>query len=255
MSNEEITDSIRLKGYPDDLADNEIGEAIKHTLRELRAEYPLILYGSFLTVKDQFIYDLFNPVLNIATQQGVFPGGMRAHDLVWTGSGLGVSDLNVFGLAPWLQSFSIVPGGFTRNTFYTPGDWTIWDSNWSALMERFSPMDWEHTESRYGSPIRLYSGPGIDAGKHVLIRFSKVRTLEDLQNEDSSWFLMMVEAQCCTTLANKFSCAAGVEFQGVKDTGILRAHWETQARRKYEEAWRTFEKRKIEGVSASRRWH
>lgn len=254
MSNEEITDSIRLSGYPDDLADNEIGEAIKHTLRELRAEYPLILYGSFLTVQDQFIYDLFNPVLDVATQQGVFPGGMRAHELVWSGTNL-ESTSNIFGLAPWLQNFSILPGGYMQNSFYTPSDWVIWDQNWAALKERFSPMDWEHTESRYGSPIRLFSGPCINSGTHVLIQFSKARTLDDLQNEDPSWFLMMVEAQCCFTLANKFSCAAGVEFQGVKDTGILRAHWETQARRKNEEALRTFEKRKIEGLSSGRRWH
>jgi len=254
MTNEEIQESIRLKGYPDDLADAEIIEAINHALRELKYEYPLIVYGTFHTVQNQFIYDLFNPVEDVATQQGVFPGGLRAFDLVWNSQGSGQS-LDIFGTAPLLQGLSIIPNSYTRNSFYTPSDWSIWDMNWSAFMHRFNPMDWEHIESRPGSPIRLYGGTTLDCGLPVYVRYSVARRLEDLQNEDPSWFLMMVEAQCCFTLANKFSCAAGVEFQGVKDSGILRAHWATEARRKLEEGWKTFEKRKIDGIRAERRWH
>lgn len=255
MTNEEIIETIRDSGYPDDLTDTEINKAIERALRDLKSEYPLIVGGSFTTVQDQRVYDLFNLVFDEPTRQGVFPGGLRVHDLVYGNFGCDSgSGANIFGLAPFFQSFAIFPVSGFRGSFFTPGDWTLWDLDWAALQNRFSPMDWEHTESRYGSPIRLLSHFPA-AGTVVLVQFSKPRTLETLQEEDPSWFLLFVEAQCCTTLANKFSCAAGVEFQGVKDTGITRAHWMTEARRKNDEAWRMFEKRKIDGIRSERRWH
>lgn len=250
MTDAEIRASIRNLGYPDDLLDAEINEGIAWALRRVKYEYPLMVMGSFTTVANQQVYDLFNPVRNAATQQGLFPEGLWVYEVVWNTANV-TGDLNVFGLIPLLQGLSFYPSSIHRNTFYTPGDWVIWDSNWSAFMKRFAPMDFEHTESRYAAPLRIYPKP--TCAQQVLVRFTRFRTTAELQQEDEDWFFRFVEVNVCRTLANKFSLSAGTKVGEVGDSGGTVKYWQQLAREKQEEAWLMLDKhRRVELHPASR---
>lgn len=241
MTNEEILQSIRGSGYPDDLTDAEISEAIGSALLRVKYQYPLMVAGLFNLVEDQQVYDLFNPVRHEATQQGLFPAGLWVYEVLIEGSGQ-LSLQNVFGVAPWLQGGALWTGLTHSFSFNTPGDWVIWDLNWAAFAHRFSEVTFEHTESRYGSPIRLLSVPQCAEGL-ALVRFTRFRTVTELQQEDEDWFFSFVEMYCCRTVANKFSLSAGTKVGEIADTGATVRYWRDLARETEAEAKALFDER------------
>lgn len=223
MTNQEIIDQIRISGYPMDLLDPEIAGAIESVLRDLRAAWPLEQYGSFTTVQDQQVYDLFNPVVDSALQQGVLPGGLRVIELVSLG-GAGCGDLDVFGITPLLQAASfgsyMIP--FNGQAFL-PGDYILWDSFWTGYVSRFGTFWFETVESRPGSPIRIAPTPQTD--HMLLVRYTRFRTDAQLREDDPSMFLAFVEASCCDVLANKYAATAGMKWEQTQDSGKSLQYW------------------------------
>jgi hypothetical protein len=253
MTNEQIIEAIREGGYPDNLLDSEIVGAVKYVLRDLKFEYPVMLGGFFDLVPCQQVYDLFNTVPDAATSQGVFPGGLRAYELVWTNN-LSGDNLSVFGLAPILQGGAPILGLPSTWSFYTPGDWVLWDQDWAALIHRFSPGEFEHLDNRPGSPIRVFPVP--QGACRAFVRFTKPRTEAELRDEDESWFLKLVEARCCRVLARTFSLCAGITFaEALRDDGKLLRHWEQEAKDLEEQGWELFNARRHEGVWPAQRSH
>lgn len=250
MTNGQIIDEVRGLGYPSNLLDSEIEAAVRYVLRDIKYEYPVMVVGFFNLVACQQVYDLFNPVVNTATSQGVFQGGIRAYELVWSND-LSGDNVNVFGLAPVLQGGSIV--GFpAKYSFFTPGDWVLWDLDWAALAHRFSPGEFEHVNDLIGSPIRIYPVP--QGACRAFLRFTKYRTEQEIRDEDESWFLKLVEAQCCRTLAQKFSLCAGISFaEAIRDDGKKLAFWSNQARERREEGWKLFYAHRRDQISPVQR--
>lgn len=240
MTDEQIRAAIRNLGYSADLTDAEINEGIASTLRRVKFEYPLMVAGLFTTVADQQVYDLFNPVRHATTQQGLFPEGLWVYEVLGGAAGLGL-DLSVFGIAPWFQGVALAPGLTYPYSFNTPGDWMIWDLNWSAYAHRFSTVSFEHTESRYGAPIRL--SPVPQCAELALVRFTRFRTVAELQQEDEDWFFHYVEGSCCRTLANKFSLSAGTKVGEIADTGGTVKYWRDLAKETEAEAKALFDER------------
>ena len=245
MTTAEVTTSLRNAGFPDDLLDAEIGEAERWVLRRLRLDYPQVGYGLFETRRSQQIYDLFNPVQDLATQQGLFPGGLRVYEVIWNASNVG-STLDVFGIAPLIQGLAFTPGTTYRSSFYTPGDWVIWDLNWSAFVKRFSPQEFEHVDSRLGSAIRLFPNPG-DIQK-VLFKFSRPRDEAQLREENADMFFTYVEARCAQVLALKFSFCAGTQIGPVVDMGKTLRFWQDYEKEKRADAIAQLEKHRLENL-------
>ena len=207
MTNQEIIASIRLSGFPDNLLDAEIEEAIRFVLREIKFEYPAVVLGTFTTVACQQVYDLFNPVPFVATSQGVFPAGLRALELLSPGSG-GSFDTYVFSIIPLIQGGSYSFGLGLQGSFHTPGDWVLWDSAIAAWAHRFAPGLFEHVSDLPGAAIKVYPVP--QTACQALLRFTRPRTEAEIRGEDEAWFLRLVEARCCRTLAGKLSLCAGM---------------------------------------------
>lgn len=253
MTDQEIRDEVRSLGYPADLEDAEIDAAVRHVLRDIKFEYPVMVLGVFNLVACQQDYDLFNPVPFPETSQGVFPGGLRAYELLRTGVS-DVSGLDVFGIAPWFQGTFPWPGTLRGNSFYTPGDWTIWDSDWAAWMGRFVPQEFEQLSDLSGAPIRIYPVPSDSCA--AILRFTKARTEAEIRDEDESWFLKLVEAQSARIIANKLSLCAGISFaEAIRDEGKTAAYWEREAGRLREEGWSMFNARRRDQISPAQRSH
>ncbi len=245
MTTAEVKAALRGSGFPDDLTDAEIEEAERWVLRRLKLDYPQVLYGLFETRKDQQIYDLFNPVENQATQQGLFPGGLRVHELIWNSCNVGTT-LDVFGIAPLIQGLAFTPGTSYRSSFYTPGDWVIWDLNWGAFLKRFSPMDFEHVDSRLGAPVRLWPKPQ-DVQK-VVTKFSRPRTEAQLRSENEDMFFTYVESRAAHCLAKLYSFCAGTVIGPVQDLGKTLKFWHDYAKERQMEAVEILEKHRRENL-------
>src|SRR3954468_15497710 len=130
MTNGEIVTAIRARGYPADpyLTDAEITEGINGALRDLKYEYLFETVGQFTTVAPQAVYDLFNPVVVTATQQGALAGGVWLREAFWSPVA-GIGDVDVFGITPWLQGMNIMPGSFDYS-FRTPSDLVMFEQQW-----------------------------------------------------------------------------------------------------------------------------
>lgn len=252
MTNEEIINSMRQLGYPDDLLDSEIEESIAWAIRRANTKYPMMVLGTFTTVACQQVYDLFNPVYFPDTRQGLFPGGLWVYELFGATQGSG-GDLDVFGIAPLIQGLSIVPGTISRMNLYTPGDWVLWDLNWSAFMHRFAELQFDQLEGRYGAPVRIYPVPTTE--QQVLIRFTMPRTVDNLTPQDDDWFFHLVEANACQLLANKFSLSAGTKVGDVADTGKTAEYWRKLAKDNQDEAGIILEERARISVHPATRSH
>ena len=252
MTNEQIIAELRSTGLPSDLTDAQIEAAITWVLRRIKNEYPLMVVGLFTSVVKQQVYDLFNPVRDETTQQGVFPGGLRVYEITWSANNSGTT-LDVFGLAPLLQGFSLLPGTIYRNTFYTPGDWVIWDLNWSAFMRRFAPNEFDNLTNALGSPIRIYPVP--TCASPILAKFTFSRTLDQIMNEDEDWFFALVESRCYLGLANIFSLSAGTKVGEIADNGKTVAYWQDMSREKWNDGWAWFERRRLDIIHPATRSH
>lgn len=245
---------IREMGYPADpiLTDNEILQAVTNATTDLTFEYPLQTYGAFTTVNNQQVYDLFNPVPNLATQQGVLPGGLRVLDIVWSPVQTGQS-LDVFGIAPFLQGLTIAPGEITTYSFQTPTDFWMWDLNWNSFVKRFGPQGFEHVNNAPGSPIRVYPVPR-DTGIFVFVQYTKPRTVEALQNEDQSWFLKFVEAYCCYAIHHKMNMVAGTKIGDLGHDGKSALYWKLEGDRNLAVGWEMFHRRRYDSMSPVQRY-
>lgn len=253
MTNAQIVEELRESGYPSNLTDGEIETAIHYVIRELGKKHPLMVLGAFNLVACQQDYDLFNPVPYPATSQGVFPHGLRVYDLVVTGAG-GEGDVSEFGLAPWLQSGGGGPwlGITSYYSFYTPGDWVIWNSDWAALRGQFAAGEFEHVNDQPGSPIRVYPVP--DSGCVALVQFTRTRTIDQIRNEDHSWFIKLVEGRACRILANKISFCAGVSFgEVVKNDGKTLRYWDDKAKEFWSEGWALYDRNRHEQIASVQR--
>lgn len=252
-----IIEEIRGLGLPSCLLDTDILTAVRWVIREIRDLYPVMAVGYFTLVACQRIYDLFNPVRDDATSQGLFPGGQRVFEVLLAGDSLG-GGTDVFGIAPYLQGtggFFPMLGGPSRYSFNTPGDWVIWDQDWAALAHRFNPGRFEQLTDLDGAPLRIFSNIS-DASCPAFLRFTRPRSDAEIRAENQSAFLTLVEARCCDTVANKFYLAAGVTFGEVlRDDGRTASHFELEAKRKYEQGWARFDALRNEQVAAVERSH
>jgi hypothetical protein len=252
MDNASVISAIRNKGYAadPDLADAEITEAISHIQREIQWKYPLVTTGIFNSVPFQQVYDIFNPVSNPATSQGVFPGGIWVLDLVFSPAGAGQS-LDVFGIAPFLQGLSIAPGEITTYSFQTPTDFHMWDLNWNSFVKRFGMLDFRHVNNQPGSPIEIYPLPRDT--NPIFVRYQKYRTVAQMSTENDSWYLELIEGQCCRTIANKLAMSAGITQGKVKDDGTRARYWQAKADRHYEDGWQKLRDMGYEVISPAQR--
>lgn len=253
MTNEEIETALREGGFPDDLTTDEVSGAIRYVEQNLKFDYPLIVMGTFVTVACQQIYDLFNPTFDETTQQGALRGGLRAYEMVGGGS-LSLSPSDPFGIAPLLQADLLYPWSPVNSSFYTPGDWVIWDSDWAAFTARCSTVHFEHVDNRPSSKVRIMPVP--TCAERVLVVYTVPRTKEQIRGEDEDWFLKFVEARCAQTLARKYALCAGIQIGGViRDEGKTAAFWEKEAKRAFETAMAAYERRKHEGLHPAMRSH
>ena len=254
MTDTEIVTAIQNRGYPadPDLSVAEIEEAIAGVKRDLQYEYPLQTFGFFQMFNGQAVYDLFNPVQNLAISQGVFPGGLSVLELIWSPAGT-TQGLSVFGIAPFLQGMTILPGEITVYSFNTPADWWIWDANWSSFVERFGSQPFQHLENRPGSAIRVYPSPTDNQLGYV--RFTKYRDPLTFQTsaEDESSFLMLVEAQVCFTISRKLKMLAGAALGRIKASNYPALYYQMEGERKWKEGWETFRRHYYEIGSAVQR--
>jgi hypothetical protein len=249
MDDTAIIGAIRLKGYPSapSLDDTEITEAVQEILRQLKPKYPVETYGLFTAVAGQQVYDLYNAVLDAATQQGVFPGGLRTIEIVWSPSGLSSND-SVFGIAPFLQGMTLMPGGLSVYTFATPTDWWIWDANWSSFVNRFGSQPFEHVNNLPGAPVRIFPVPG--GGEPVFVRFTRARTEAELRADDDSWFLTLVQSECAYTIHRKLNAVAGTKIGTLSQDGKSALYWKTEGDRLAMKGWKEFETRQYTTGSA-----
>lgn len=254
MTNTDIINSIRARGYPadPDLSDAEITEAITGVQRDLMYEYLETTYGTFTVFSNQQIYDLFNPVQDLTTSQGVFPGGRSLLDLIWSPAGT-TQGLSVFGIAPFLQGMTILPGQITVYSFNTPSDWWMWDANWSSFVDRFGRQPFEHLNQIAGSPIIVYPAP-TDT-QLAFAKYTKFRdpTTFQTSTEDESSFLMMTEAQCCFTVARKMKMLAGARIGRIAASDKPALYWQMEGERKWKEGWETFRRHRYETGSPAQR--
>jgi hypothetical protein len=241
MTNSEIVAAIRLRGMPadPDLSDSEITEAIAGVQRDLQYEYPLQTYGTFSAFQNQDIYDLFNPVQDLTKSQGVFPGGLSVLEIIWAPAGT-TQGLSVFGIAPFLQGMTIMPGEISVYSFNTPSDWWMWDANWSSFVDRFGQQPFQHVSNIPGSPIRLFPMP--QTTQQVFVRYKKYRDTLSFQTsaEDESSFLMLVEAQACFTVARKLKMIAGAQMGPMKISDKPALYFQCEGERKWKEGWEFF---------------
>lgn len=253
MTNPQIIASIQNMGYPPTLiSSTEITEGINRALLDLQYQYPLQTYGMFTSVAFQQVYDLFNPVVNTATQQGVLPGGLRVLNLVWSPVSTGQS-LDVFGIAPFLQGLTIAPGEITTYSFQTPTDFWMWDLNWNEFVKRFGPQGFEQVNNAPGSPIRVYPTPK-DNGLFMFVEYTMYRTVNNLQNEDEAWFLKFVEAQCCYTLHRKMNNVAGTRIGDLGHDGKSALYWKVEGDRLLAYAWDMFHRRRYSSIGVAERY-
>jgi len=252
MDDTSIIAAIRKKGYPSapSLADDEITEAIQEILRQLKPQYPLETYGLFTAVGGQQVYDLFNSVLDASTQQGVFPGGLRAIEIVWSPGGL-ASTQSVFGIAPFLQGMTMLPGGLSVYTFATPNDWWMWDANWASFVNRFGAQPFEHVNNLPGSPVRLFPVPG--GSEKVFVRYQAARTEAQLRADDEDWFLTLVQSECAYTIHRKLNAVAGTRIGTLAQDGKSALYWKTEGDRLAKKGWENFERRHYTTGSAVER--
>lgn len=253
MTDAEVRNILRLAGFPSDpdLTDAEIDNAALRARIDLKDKYPLATYGVFTTVANRQVYDLFNPIEDLTTQQGVFPTGIRALEILWDG-GCTTGSNNDFGIGPWLQGMGLpFIDGFSPYSFRTPADYAIFDANWSSFVKRFGTKPFEHVENRPGAAVRLFPVPG--GASPAFIRYLRYRTMGDLQSEDESWYLKFVEAYCCDVLAAKLSCVAGVTIGGLRNDGKASAYWDSRGKRCRAEAEQWFENRSYISTSGAQR--
>lgn len=241
MTNSDIITAIQSRGYPadPDLTVVEITEAITGVQRDLQYAYPLSTYGTFSVNANQAIYDLFNPVQNLAVSQGVFPGGLSLIELVWSPAGT-TQGLSVFGIAPFLQGMTILPGEVSVYSFQTPSDWFQWDSNWDTFVTRFGAQPFRHLNSQPGSPVMLFPAP-TDT-QLAWARYKKYRDPLTFQTsaEDESSFLQLVEAHCCWTVSRKLKMVAGATLGPIKASQFPALYWQMEGDRLYALGMKTF---------------
>lgn len=215
-------------------------------------EYTLYTFGFFNMFAGQQVYDLFNPVQNLSTSQGVFPGGLSLIDLIWSPAGT-TQGLSVFGIAPFLQGMTILPGEITVYSFNTPADWWIWDANWSSFVERFGSQPFEHLSNVPGSPVRVFPAPTSNQMGYAKYKKYRDPTTFQTSAEDESSFLMLTEAQCCLTVARKLKMVAGAQLGRIKASDKPALYWQMEGERKWKEGWETFRRHMyINGSPAQR---
>ena len=252
MNTTDVIAALRQKGYPDDpdLTDEAIAEAQAHVERELKWRYPITTFGTFNTVPYQQRYDLFNSVSNPATSQGVFPGGIWVVEMVYSPLGEG-ANLDVFGIAPFMQGLSIAIGEISTYSFQTPTDFAMWDLNWNSFVKRFGMLDFRHSENRPGSPVELYPMPRDT--NPAFVRYQRYRTAAEMEALNDSWYLELIEGQCSRTVANKMSMSAGTAQGKVSDNGLRAKWWDAKADKHYKDGWAKFEAMNHEIIAGAQR--
>ena len=209
LTDAQVVTKIRRRGFPDDLGDDEVVEAIASWLEVARARRPTSTLGTFDTTAGQSEYDLFGT-------GGPLAGGFEVQELYGHPTGDG-PELDVFGVTPWLQDLGLVPPFDHDNyTFNVPGDFLINDRVWSAFRERFGAVRFTVKESRLGSPIRL-DPPPRDT-RTLLVRYTRPRSDSELR-EDDAVLLAGTEWQCLEFLARKYALSAGVTIGAHEDSG------------------------------------
>lgn len=241
MTEADILAEVRDSGFPcaPDLSDTEVYQAIAKVKRDLRDAYPLSTFGTFTLYPDQQVYDLFNSVQDLSISQGVFPDGRTVLELVWNPGEIDASQ-SIFGLAPFLQGLTIMPGEVTVYSFSTPSDWWIWDRNWGSWVQRFGPQTFEQVENRPGAPIRIYPVPKCE--QTAVARYQKFRDPETFLTtaESESAFATLVKANCAYVVHRKLNAVAGVTIGTLKQDGKSALYWKAEGDRLYKEGWEIF---------------
>jgi len=241
MTNDNILDAVRGRGYPadPDLTDDEIIESINGVQRDLMYHYPIQKSGMFTIYANQSVYDLFNPVQNLSVSQGVFPGGVSVLELIWSPAGT-TQGLSVFGIAPFLQGLTILPGEISVYSFNTPSDWWQWDANWDSFVNRFGAQPFQHVQNIPGSPIRVYPAPTDTQMAFARYKAYRDPTTFQTSAEDESSFLMLVEAHCCWTVARKLKMVAGARLGRLTASEKPALYWQMEGDRMYALGMKTF---------------
>ena len=240
MTNAEIIAAIRNKGYPasPSLTDAEITEAIAEIFRQVKPKYPVETYGLFTAVACQQVYDLFSGTVNAATQQGVFPGGIRVIEVVWSPGG-NLSGDSVFGIAPFLQGMTIVPGGVPVYTFATPNDWWMWDANWASFINRFGSQPFEHVNNLPGGPLRIFPVPS--GGETVFVRYTRARTEAEMRADNDDYLVTLTQSECAYTIHRKLNAVAGTRIGTLAQDGKSALYWKVEGDRLSKKGWAAFE--------------
>lgn len=245
MTDQQIINRLRAKGFPDDLTDAAIVDAIDTVLSDLSLGYSLQTYGTFSTNPDQQIYDLFSATIVPATRQGALTGGLRVLEIIG-GPISGESDADVFGIAPWLQNSAFPNALENAWSMNWPGDFTLWEENWQSWSRRFGTFSFEHIESRAGSPIRITPKP--TETRTVLVKYTTPRNVTDLRDSEEPWLLLFVQAACAETLANIFAATAGIKVGEMADQGKTVAYWQEMAEKWGDRARELFGSRAYDSI-------
>jgi hypothetical protein len=252
MTDTEVKASVRLKGFPaaNSLTDAEVQEGIDSARRQIKSMYRLLTYGTFTLRANQQVYDLFSATADVPTSKGVFPAGIRVIELIWNPVDVSGS-VSVFGIAPFLQGITLLPGEITTYSFSTPSDWWIWDSNWAEFVRRFGAQPFEHVENRPGAPIRVFPLPSSD--QTAFVRYERYRTDAEMQSEDEDWYLDLIESKCALVVSNKLKAVAGTKIGSMSHDGKSSLYWNLYADRKEKEALTKFEAHRYENIGAAQR--
>lgn len=233
LTDAQVIAAMRDLGITTDLTDAEITQAIVSWTVLVRLRCPLEALGTFQTVAGQQEYDLF----------GVgkpFDGGRDVIE-IYGGQSSGGADIDIFGIAPWLQNLggfwggldSYSPAGHNAYVFNMPGDFIISDRIWAAFRERFNIVRFIRKEGKYGSPI-LLDPPPVDVHT-LMVRYTRPRTDAEVR-EDDSVLLIGVEWRAMELLARKYTLTAGVRIGDHEDKGLTARMFWDQARDKRKDA-------------------
>ena len=224
MIDSEIIEKMGLRGIPGDVTDEQITEAIRGAIAFVREQYPDELYGTFETVAGQQVYDLFGTGMPLA-------GGWRVLEMLGPFSG-DSGDLDVFGIAPFLQNLGSVLGG--AEWFTNPGDMAIYELNWISYVNRFGSVAFSPVTASKGASVRLTPTP--QSARTMLVRYAKPRSEAEIWGTDEEWFLQLVEAFVAKVLARYYAAVAGTATGAHRDSGATMKFWNDEHTRLMKQA-------------------
>lgn len=238
LTDSQVIDKMRLRGVPQEISDAEITEAIAAWLEAVQEHLPVQALGQFPTVAGQQEYDLFG------TGQPL-EGGLDVLE-IFTPQTCGGGDLDVFGVAPFLQDLGIGPP-FDRDNyvFNIPGDFIIHDRVWDAFRGRFASLRFLRSTSAKGSPILL--DPPPTSVETLVVRYTRPGTAAELRFDDAT-LLAGTEWRCLDLMARKYALSAGTRIGEHEDRGMTARLYREMADKMEQKAMRMLEEQTIPTV-------